>query len=122
MSGGIIGQILTAIAALGGLLGAAGGIAVLAQRRKLRADAADVITDTALTLVQPLRERVAELEERARAATRQVDELSASVATLTGTLRGWRLAILSPHVSREELRAMVTLPVEAPNGHVDVSG
>ncbi|MDP9799337.1 putative coiled-coil protein SlyX [Catenuloplanes nepalensis] len=121
MSDGILGHILTAIAALGGLLGAAGGVAVLAQRRKLRADAADVITDTALTLVQPLRERVTELEERTRSATRQVDELSASVATLAGTLRSWRLAVLSPHVTRDELRAMVSQPIEVPPRRVDIS-
>ncbi|MFI5839466.1 hypothetical protein ACIA8K_07100 [Catenuloplanes sp. NPDC051500] len=120
MSGGVIGQILTAIAALGGMLGAAGGFAVLAQRRKLRADAADVITDTALTLVTPLRERVAELEDQTRTATANVRELSGAVALMTDELRRWRAAILSPHVSRDELRAMVSHPIEVPNGRIDV--
>ncbi|GAB7039693.1 MULTISPECIES: hypothetical protein [Catenuloplanes] len=120
MSGGILGQVLTVIAALGGLLGAAGGLTVWAQRRKLQADTADVLTDTALTLVQPLRERVTELEAETREASRNVRELNDAVVSLTGTLRDWRIAILSPHVTRDELRAMVTRPVEVPNGRVDV--
>ncbi|WP_431728568.1 hypothetical protein [Verrucosispora sp. TAA-831] len=115
-----------------GLVGGAGGIAAVAttliQRRKVRADAADVLTDTALVLVTPLRERVAELEAEAAGARREVTstrteiaqahsevgDLRAAVRELTGLLATWRDAVLStagtpdPEGALLRLRLMVS--------------
>lgn len=112
-----------------GLLGGAGGIAALAatllQRRKIRADAADVITDTALTLVEPLRTRVAELETEAAGARREataareqaeqanieISDLRAVVRELTGLLTHWRQAVLETAGARDPEAALARLRV-----------
>lgn len=130
-----------------GLLGGAGGIAALAttllQRRKIRADAADVITDTALTLVEPLRGRVNELERevagarketagarreataarvQAEAANAEMRDLRTAVRELTNLLLKWRHAVLDtadapdPRAALERLRFMVS--AERTNGVV----
>jgi hypothetical protein len=99
--------LLSAVAVLGGGGGIAAMSAVLLQRRKFRADAADVITDTALTLVEPLKTRVRELEEETRRAGANVRELSDTVADLTSTMRRWRVAILHPTATVDDLRTMV---------------
>lgn len=115
-----------------GLLGGAGGIAALAatllQRRKIRADAADVITDTALTLVEPLRGRVNELQsevaearreatgarQQAEAANVEIGDLRTAVRELTHLLLRWRTAVLDtasapdPRAALERLRVMVS--------------
>jgi hypothetical protein len=101
-----------------GLIGGAGGITaiatVLLQRRKFKADAAEVLTDTALTLVQPLGARVAELEaeslkarRQAEVASHEISELRASVQAVTAMMRRWRAAILAPDATIEKLRIMV---------------
>jgi hypothetical protein len=101
-----------------GLLGGTGGVtaiaAVLLQRRKFRADAADVLTDTALTLVAPLRARVAELEaetlrarRQAEAARDELSQLRAAVHEVTAMMHRWRAAILAPDATVEELRRIV---------------
>ncbi|MFY1595501.1 hypothetical protein [Micromonospora sp. WMMD737] len=115
-----------------GLLGGAGGIAALAatllQRRKIRADAADVITDTALTLVEPLRGRVNELEaevagarreiagarQQAEAANAELGDLRTAFRELTSLLWQWRNAVLAtsgtpdPEAALARLRLMVS--------------
>lgn len=102
-----------------GVLGGAGGITaiatVLLQRRKFKADAADVLTDTALILAQPLKARVAELEAetvRARrqveAATREISELRSVVREATAMIRRWRTAILAPSATIDQLRVLVS--------------
>ncbi|MFG1955108.1 hypothetical protein [Micromonospora sp. NPDC048830] len=101
-----------------GLLGGAGGLSVLAtvllQRRKLRADAAGALTEVALTLVQPLRSRVAELEaealevrEQMAASQREIQRLRATVWELTRTLERWRAAIMAPHATVQRIRLAV---------------
>ncbi|MEU8821794.1 hypothetical protein [Actinoplanes sp. NPDC048796] len=107
-------DITTIIGAIGGLGGLGALVASVLGRRKLRAEAADVITDTALTLVEPLQARVREVtaeakeaREETRQAREEMFELRTSLAEVMTLLRRWRAAVLSPHVSREELREMV---------------
>ncbi|BAL87285.1 hypothetical protein AMIS_20650 [Actinoplanes missouriensis 431] len=121
-------QIVTAVI---GVLGGIGGLGALVgsvfQRRKIRAEAADVLTDTALTLVEPLQERVKEVtkeakeaREEARQAREEMADLRTSLAELMGLMRRWRAAVLSPHVSRETLMEMVrTDEVGSSNGRAN---
>lgn len=101
-----------------GLLGGTGGVTAIAtvalQRRKFRADAADVLTDTALTLVDPLKTRVAELEaetQRARrqaaSASREIRELRAAVQEMTDLIRRWQRAIFANDATIERLREYI---------------
>lgn len=101
-----------------GLFGGASGIGVLAtiavQRRKLKADTAGALTDAALALVQPLRARVAELENEAlavreelAASQRELQELRATVWELTRTLDRWREAIVAPGATMRRIQALV---------------
>lgn len=109
-------QILLSIV---GILGGTGGVgamaAVLLQRRKFNAEAADVLTDTALTLVQPLKLRVAELEaetvvarQEVEKAAREVSDLRAAVWETTALIRRWRSAILAPNATLGQLRTLVS--------------
>jgi hypothetical protein len=109
-----IANVILLIGSLGGLSGAGALLTVLLQRRKLKADAADVLTDTALVLVEPLQKRVQELDaeaQQARAEARQarteIGEMRAEMADVLSTMRRWKQAILSSDVSREQLQAMV---------------
>lgn len=120
-------QLVTAII---GVLGGIGGLGALVgsvfQRRKIRAEAADVLTDTALTLVEPLQARVKEVtaeakeaRTEARQAREEMSDLRTSLAEVMGMLRRWRTAVLSPHITREELMEMVRseqVNVPPPNG------
>ncbi|GAB3139031.1 hypothetical protein GCM10027290_07450 [Micromonospora sonneratiae] len=106
--------LLSAVAVLGGAGGITAVVTVLTQRRKLKADAADVLTDTALTLIDPLRARVADLEaetararQQAIAANNEISELRVAVQEMTVIIRRWRAAILAPNVTVEELRQIV---------------
>jgi hypothetical protein len=85
--------VMAYIAAAGGIGGIATTATVLLQRRKLKADAAEVLTDTALALLQPLRDRIDEMDREAR--------------IVTGILRRWTVAILSPTADVQQLRRMV---------------
>lgn len=118
-------QIVTAVI---GVLGGIGGLGALVgqvvQRKKIRAEAADVLTDTALTLVAPLQERVKEVNQEAkdarneaRQAREDMAELRTSLAEVIGMLRRWRAAVLNPHITRQDLMEMVrTEQVPVPNG------
>lgn len=111
---GWVQTLLAVVAILGGGGGLAALATVLSQRRKFKADTADVLTDTALTLVEPLRTRVTELEAEQRQARvrmseqdAEISELRAAVRDLTATMRKWRAAILSPTARVETLRQLV---------------
>lgn len=111
------------IAAVTGLSG--GGLATIVQglfsRRKTKADAADVLTDTAVSWATALkadadsaRREASEAYEAARAARRELTEVHRQMAALadevemvTLRLRQWRTAILDPQATLERLRAMV---------------
>ncbi|GAA2219863.1 hypothetical protein ACFY2R_26995 [Micromonospora olivasterospora] len=101
-----------------GLFGGASGLGVIAtitvQRRKLKADTAGALTDAALTLVQPLRNRVSELEAEAlavraqlAASQRELQELRATVWELTRTLERWREAIMAPGATLRRVQTLV---------------
>ncbi|MFF3868340.1 hypothetical protein [Micromonospora sp. NPDC001898] len=101
-----------------GMLGGAGGLAVLAtvtvQRRKLKAETAGALTDAALALVQPLRARVAELEaealtvrEQLTASHRELLELRSTVWDLTRTLERWREVIMAPGATIRRVQSVV---------------
>ncbi|WP_422774445.1 hypothetical protein ACN28C_17215 [Plantactinospora sp. WMMC1484] len=107
--------LLSAIGILGGGGGIASVAAVLSQRRRFRADAAEVLTDTALALIQPLKLRVAELEaetvvarQQVETATREVSELRMAVREATVMIRRWRSAILAPDATLGQLRTLVS--------------
>ncbi|MGN9777094.1 hypothetical protein ACTMS0_15215 [Micromonospora sp. H33] len=98
-----------------GVLGGAGGLAAIAavvvQRGKFRAEAADLLTDTALTLVQPMRARVSELEaeaqstrEQLRASDERARRLQITVAELRATLDRWYALIFAPDATLRSIR------------------
>lgn len=60
--------LLSLFGILGGTTGLAAIATVVSQRGKFKADAADTLTEAALTLVQPLQLRVSELEGEAVSA------------------------------------------------------
>ncbi|MEU8158054.1 hypothetical protein AB0B94_30745 [Micromonospora sp. NPDC048986] len=116
--------LLSAVGILGGLGGAAAIATVWLQRKKFRADAADVITDTALTLVEPLKTRVSELQSevrdarhQAKAANAEVAELRSAVREMTRILARWHAAIFAPDATIDRLRVMAsTDPTPSSNG------
>ncbi|ABP55019.1 hypothetical protein [Salinispora tropica] len=111
-------QWLQVVLSVLGVLGGAGGLATIAavvvKRGKFRAEAADVLTDTALTLVQPMRTRVAELEaeaqtirEQLRASNERSRRLQARITQLRTTLDRWYAMIVTPDASLESIRYTV---------------
>ncbi|WP_018720076.1 hypothetical protein [Salinispora fenicalii] len=101
-----------------GVLGGAGGFATIAavvvKRGKFRAEAADVLTDTALTLVQPMRIRMAELEaeaqtirEQLRASNERSHRLQASITQLRTMLDRWYALIFAPEASLPAIRSTI---------------
>ncbi|WP_326561358.1 hypothetical protein [Micromonospora sp. NBC_01796] len=106
--------LLSAVGLLGGTGGVAAVATVLGQRRKFRADTADVLTDTALTLIAPLKTRVIELEAEtaearrlALATSEQIGELRGAVNEVRILMRGWRSAILDPNATLAQLRDLI---------------
>jgi uncharacterized small protein (DUF1192 family) len=85
------------------VLGAGGGLsaatAAVVRWRKSNADAADVITDTALILVEPLKARIQELE-------REIARLRSEARQTANELLRFRTAILDPTASLDSLRAL----------------
>ncbi|MFI6256913.1 hypothetical protein ACIBCL_12435 [Micromonospora zamorensis] len=105
---------LSVLAILGGGTGLAAIATVVVQRGKFRADAADTLTEAALTLVQPLQSRITQLEGEALSARselgvlrEQVNKLQFAVRVLTRTLDRWRAAIRAPDATLRKVRAMV---------------
>ncbi|MGC5307363.1 hypothetical protein [Micromonospora zamorensis] len=105
---------LSVLAILGGGTGLAAIATVVVQRGKFRADAADTLTEAALTLVQPLQSRITQLEVEALSARselgvlrEQVNKLQFAVRVLTRTLDRWRAAIQAPDATLRKVRAMV---------------
>jgi septal ring factor EnvC (AmiA/AmiB activator) len=85
------------------VLGAGGGLAAataaVMRWRNTRAEAADVITDTALILIEPLKERIKELES-------DIGRLRSEVLQTADELRRIRIVILDPATTLEELRVL----------------
>ncbi|MGW3889784.1 hypothetical protein ACWD69_13950 [Micromonospora chokoriensis] len=105
---------LSVLGILGGSTGLAAIATVVVQRGKFRADAADTLTEAALTLVQPLQTRITQLEGEALNARselgvlrEQVNQLQFVVRVLTRTLDRWRAAIRAPDATLRKIRATV---------------
>ncbi|MGV9212344.1 hypothetical protein ACTFTM_10840 [Micromonospora sp. RB23] len=112
---------LSVLGILGGSTGLAAIATVLVQRGKFKADAADTLTEAALTLVQPLQSRITELEGQALHARtelgtlrEQVNQLQFVVRVLTRTLDRWRAAIRAPDATLRRVRAVVAESDRAP--------
>ncbi|MFF0152319.1 hypothetical protein [Micromonospora sp. NPDC005203] len=106
--------LLSLLGVLGGTTGLAAIATVVAQRGKFKADAADTLTETALTLVQPLQMRITELESDAVSARselallrEQVNQLQFVVRVLTRTLDRWRAAVHAPDATLRKIRSVV---------------
>lgn len=102
-----------------GVLGTAGGLGALAKvifdRGKGRAETAQILTGTALTLVNELEEGAREARQEIQAARSEAraaqDEARAAWREAHQTafeLHRLRTAIMSPGVTVDELRAMVS--------------
>lgn len=106
--------LLSVVGALGVIGGVFSAVAVTVRRRRFRSDPAELLTSTALTIVRPLRGRVAELEiensqarGRALAAEREISELRVTQRELTTLLRRWRAAIMAPDATIVAVRAQI---------------
>ncbi|MEU5908190.1 hypothetical protein [Micromonospora sp. NPDC047527] len=115
--------LLSLLGILGGTTGLAAIATVLVQRGKFKADAADTLTEAALTLVQPLQTRITELESQAISARselgllrEQVNQLQFVVRVLTRTLDRWRVAIRAPDATLRKVRAVVAESDRQPEG------
>jgi hypothetical protein len=95
------------LGALGGLAGGGALLGTLLQRKKFRADAADVLTDTALTLVEPLKVRVKELEHQGIEDRQKMRNLEDEVAKVRRALQAVYEAVLDPAATIERLRDYV---------------
>ena len=89
------------------VLGAGGGlgatVAAVLRWRTTKADAADVITDTALILIEPLKARISELEH-------EIARLRSEARQIADELLRLRTAILDPTATLEDLRGLVNPP------------
>ncbi|MEU8283136.1 hypothetical protein AB0C01_02100 [Micromonospora sp. NPDC048905] len=106
--------LLSLLGVLGGTTGLAAIATVVSQRGKFKADAADTLTEAALTLVQPLQMRITELESEAVSARselgllrEQVNQLQFVVRVLTRTLDRWRTAVHAPDATLRKIRTVV---------------
>ena len=107
-------MVLSVLGILGGGTGLAAIATVVVQRGKFKADAADTLTEAALTLVQPLQTRITQLEGEALNARseldvlrEQVNQLQFLVRILNRTLDRWRAAIRAPDATLRKVRATV---------------
>jgi hypothetical protein len=94
-------QILTSVLSVVGAGGGLGAVfTAILRRRATDAEAADVITDTALVLVEPLKQRIRDLENEVR-------QLQRAVKQALEELRRLRMAVLDPAANLEDLRTLV---------------
>lgn len=85
-----------------------------AEAEKVEADAADVLTGKALTMVSRLEEQVTRAQDRVRDLDQETMQLRrdlaaahGQVAVLDGRIRSLIAAILAPDATLQQLRAMV---------------
>jgi chromosome segregation ATPase len=95
----------------------------LGEEKRL-ADAADVITDTALTLVQPLRNELADVRKDLASAREMVNGLEQQLRRASNEAqRAWaevrrlRMAIVDPTATLEHLRQQVSNNGRPGGGH-----
>lgn len=109
--------LIAAVVGGGGIAGFGGSlIAGLTQRPRVKADAVKLLTDAAVQQVNEMQEEVASARAEVAEARKHVRLLTVEVDACMAKLRTWRAAILSPMVTREDLRAMVGSD-PAQNGH-----
>jgi hypothetical protein len=119
--------VVTAIGGLGGLTGAAALLNAWLGRGKNRADAAQVLTGSALSLVHEMEEdaraaRVelkqsrAELKTFRREASTELQLVRQEARALADELHRLRMAIMAPNATIDSLRLLVTGPGQS-NGH-----
>jgi hypothetical protein len=77
--------LLTSIIAL--VVGLGGVITALATRRKTAAEASEVITDSAMKLLDPLNKRIDDLERRDRERDKRIAELERGIKILCAQIR-----------------------------------
>lgn len=90
---------LAVTAAIVGGLGGLGGLAAFAQalfgRQKVKADAADVLTGSALEIVRQIQEREGRLQGRVRELEDEIDQLHRRVRDLERSLAEREVQILN---------------------------
>lgn len=89
-----VGSIIGAILVLATSTTAAGFISALFQRRRLAAEtgktdaeAIHVLSQTAVSMIAPLKTQVDELSAKLNASNQQIDQLSASLGKANGRIR-----------------------------------
>jgi hypothetical protein len=98
------------LGALGGFGGAAGVAALLNvffSKGKLRADAAQVITGTAMTLVKELEDQITRTRDELGKAQTELRKVRLEAEKLARELRLLREAIVAPTATVEGLRSLV---------------
>jgi len=98
-------QIFAAVGVVGGLTGLAALLLVPSQRRKAQADAASVIVDSAVDLLEPLRTEVADAKAKAR-------ELTAELRKAERIVRLIRRELERPAPSVQKLREIVGVDLD----------
>jgi hypothetical protein len=122
------GWVVTLIGGLGGLTGAAALLNAWFSRGKNKADAAQVLTGSALTLVhemeddaraarEELKQSREELKTFRREASTELQIVREEARALADELHRLRMAIMAPHATVESLRLLVTGPGQS-NGHL----
>lgn len=112
---------VTASAMAGG--GFVAMVQAVAGRRRVRADATKVVTDSALELLSAARgdaneayREAAEARREAASARREVASLTSEIDALATKVHRIVAWIHDPQMSMESLRMLVPLPPAGPNG------
>lgn len=95
--------VVTAIAALGGLGGLGGVLAAVLGRGKLRAESAQIVTASAVQLVN-------EMQEEAAGARGELRTLRTEVAAMAAELHRIRVAIYDPAATLQSIRLAANAP------------
>ncbi|GAB7053139.1 hypothetical protein [Catenuloplanes indicus] len=118
---GPTGWVLILVAAIGGLGGLGALLNAMFSRRKSKADAAQVITGTAMEWIAKFEKAAESAQEQAEAAQAQaraareqmqaaqvqIERVTAEARALAAELQALRTAILRPDASLETLRGLV---------------
>lgn len=121
----------TVVAALVGSAGLSAIVQAFTGRKKSRADAADVLTDSVTGWGKELKEEATQARLRADALNASLDSTTAKVRSLSWELdiaftklRRWKAAIKNPQISRDQLVTMVEIdfPSTSTNGNTHNDG
>lgn len=114
--------------AVGGIFGGLTGVGVVvnaflrrrnnrAEAKKTEAEETQIITGTAMSLVNELEEAVREARTEARQAREEMRAVQAEAHELARELHSLRLAIMHPSATVESLRLLVTGTGSDGRGH-----